>query len=222
MAWDGGATPIVVLTKLDLCHDAEAAVATAREGAPFVDMLMVSAKVGVGMETLAGRLGEGTTAALLGTSGAGKSTLINRLLGEERLAAADVRQADREGGGSTTDRELFVLPSGACLIDTPGVRELGLSLDPEAAMTAYTEIEEAARKCFFGDFRPETEPGGAVQDEVASEHLNANGVASYLRLRREAEDLEKRLDTSRRGEIRAPERRTGKMAREAKRHKKDR
>jgi ribosome biogenesis GTPase len=101
------------------------------------------------------------------------------------------------------------------------VRELGLSLDPEAAMAAYTEIEEAARKCFFGDFRPETEPGCAVQDEVEPEHLNANGVASYLRLRREAEDLEKRLDT-RRGEIRAPERRTGKMARDAKRHKKDR
>ena len=214
IAWNGGATPIVVLTKLDLCHDAEAAVARATEGAPFVDLLMVSAKVGVGMEILAGRLGEGTTAVLLGPPGAGKSTLANRLFGEERLAAAEVREGDRKGRHTTTFRELFVLPSGACLIDTPGVRELGLSLDPEAAMTAFAEIEEAARRCFLGDRRDETEPGCAVQEEVDLGHLNANGIASYLRLRREAENLEKRRDESRRHENRAREPSFGKTVRE--------
>jgi len=220
IAWDGGAKPIVVLTKLDLCDDADAAVATAREGAPFVDLLMVSAKVGVGMETLAGRLGEGTTAVLLGPSGAGKSTLTNRLLGEERPVAAEVSEGDREGRPTTTARELFVLPSGACLIDTPGVRELGLSLDPEVAMTAFAEIEEAARKCFLGDFQRKTEPGCAVQEGADLEHLNASGIASYLRLRREAEDLEKRRDTSRRSENRVREWKLGKIAREAMREKK--
>jgi len=222
IAWNGGATPIVVLTKLDLCHDAEAAVARATEGAPFVDLLMVSAKVGVGMEILAGRLGEGTTAVLLGPPGAGKSTLANRLLGEERLAVTEVREGDRKGRHTTTFRELFVLPSGACLIDTPGVRELGLSLDPEAAMTAFAEIEEAARRCFLGDRRHETEPGCAVQEEVDLGHLNANGIASYLRLRREAENLEKRRDESRRHVNRAREPNSGRTAREAIRRKKDR
>ena len=222
IAWNGGATPIVVLTKLDLCHDAEAAVARATEGAPFVDLLMVSAKVGVGMEILAGRLGEGTTAVLLGPPGAGKSTLANRLLGEERLAVTEVREGDRKGRHTTTFRELFVLPSGACLIDTPGVRELGLALDPEAAMTAFAEIEEAARRCFLGDRRHETEPGCAVQEEVDLGHLNASGIASYLRLRREAENLEKRRNESRRHENRARERSFGKTAREEMRRKKDR
>ena len=222
IAWDGGATPIVVLTKLDLCNDADAAVARAREGAPFVDLLMVSAKVSVGMEILAGRLAEGTTAVLLGPPGAGRSTLTNRLLGEDGLAAAEVREGDRKDRHTATFRELFVLPSGACLIDTPGVRELGMSLDPEAAMTAFAEIEEAARRCFLGDFRHETEPGCAVQEEADIGHLNANGIASSLRLRREAEDLEMRRDTSRGSERRASERRIDKMAREAMRDKKDR
>jgi ribosome biogenesis GTPase len=222
MAWDGGATPVVVLTKLDLCLEPEAAVARAREGAPFVDLLMVSAKVGVGMEILAGRLGEGSTAVLLGPSGSGKSTLIDRLLVGERLAAADVPGADHQGHHTTTVRELFVLPSGGCLIDTPGVRELGLSLDPDAAMTAFAEIEEAARRCFYGEFRHERESGCAVQKEVDLGHLNASGVASYLRLRREEEDLEMRRDRSRRDEIRARERRNGKVDRDAMRDKKKR
>jgi ribosome biogenesis GTPase len=104
IAWDGGATPVVVLTKLDLCLEPEEAIATAREGAPFVDVLMVSAKVGVGMEILADRLAEGSTAVLLGPSGVGKSSPSNRLRGEERLAVADVREADRKP-------MLWVMPS---------------------------------------------------------------------------------------------------------------
>jgi ribosome biogenesis GTPase len=89
-------------------------------------------------------------------------------------------------------------------------------------MTAYAEIEEAARKCFYGDFRRETEPGCAVQDEVDLGHLNASGIASYLRLRREAEDLEKRMDTSRSDEVGARERRSGKKASESMNDKKKR
>jgi ribosome biogenesis GTPase len=220
IAWDGGATPIVVLTKLDLCEDADSAVARAREGAPFVDVLMVSAKLGVGMEILERRLGEGSTVALIGSSEAGKSTLINRLLGDERPVAAEVQEADRDGSHATTSRQLFVLPNGACLIDTPGVRELSLSLEPEVAMTAFAEIEDAARRCFLGESRHEAEPGRAVHKEDDLGHLNANGIASYLRLRREAEDLEKRRDASRRSEDRVREWKLDKIAREAMREKK--
>jgi len=222
IAWDGGATPIVVLTKLDLCHDADAAVARAREGAPFADVFLVSAKIGVGMAMLASRLAEGSTAVLLGPSGAGKATLTNRLLGEERLEAADVREADRRGSHTTTFREFFVLPGGACLIDTPGVRELGLSLVPEAVRSAIPEIEEASRSHFFSERRHETEPGCAVQEETDPGHFNVGRLASFLRFRREAENLERRRDTSRRHEIRVRNRRSGKMIREATGYKKDR
>ena len=222
IAWDGGATPIVVLTKLDLCHDADAAVARAREGAPFADVFLVSAKIGVGMAMLASRLAEGSTAVLLGPSGAGKSTLTNRLLGEERLEAADVREADRRGRHTTTFRELFVLPHGACLIDTPGVRELGLSLVPEAAGSAIPEIEEASRIYFFPERRHETEPGCAVQEGTDPGHFNVRRLASFLRFRREAESLEMSRNASKRQEIPARDRRSGKMSREATGYKKDR
>jgi ribosome biogenesis GTPase len=222
IAWDGGATPIVVLTKLDLCTDHESALAKAREGAPFVDVLMVSAKVGVGMEMLADRLTDGLTAVLLGPSGSGKSTLTNRLMGEQLLAVEEVRKGDRKGRHTTTFRELFVLPNGGCLIDTPGVRELGLWAETGVVMTAFPDIEEAARRCFFGDCRHEKEPGCAVHEAIDVGNIDAKRLASFLRLRREAEDHEMRRDESRRFEVRAKERSFGKMIRQALRDKKDR
>jgi len=208
-AWDGGATPIVVLTKLDLCHDAEAAVSRAREGAPFADVLLVSAKVGVGIGMLASRLTEGSTAVFLGPSGAGRSTLINRLLGEERPVVTDVREADQSGRCTMASRGLFVLPSGACVIDTSGVRELGLSLEPENAVSPFPEIEDAARRCFLRDHRQESETGCVVRREADPGHLIVARLANFLRFRREAENLEWRRDASRRYEIRARRRRIG-------------
>ena len=215
IAWDGGATPIVVLTKLDLCANPEGAVARAREGAPFADLLTVSARTGEGMDVLAGRLAVGSTSVLLGPSGVGKSTLANRLLGEERFAVTEVREGDRKGRHTTTFRELVVLPSGACLIDTPGVRELGLWLDAEAVGAAFPEIEEAGRRCRFHDCRHETEPDCAVLEDVERGNVDPARLASFLRLRREAENLEMRRDESRRHEFRARERSFGKMVRNA-------
>jgi ribosome biogenesis GTPase len=144
------------------------------------------------------------------------------LLGADPPAVVEDREGELKGHHTTAFRELFLLPSGACLIETAGVRELGLSLDPEVAMTAYAEIEEAARRCFLGDGRHETGPGRPVQKEVDLGHLNATGIASYLSLRREAEDLERRRDLSRRSENLASERRIDKMTREEMRRKKDR
>ena len=222
IAWDGGATPIVVLTKLDLCANPEGAVARAREGAPFADLLTVSARTGEGMGVLAGRLAVGSTSVLLGPSGVGKSTLANRLLGEERFAVTEVREGDRKGRHTTTFRELVVLPSGACLIDTPGVRELGLWLDAEAVGAAFPEIEEAARRCRFSDCRHETEPGCAVLQNADQGNLNRGRLASFLRLRREAENLEMRRDESKRHEFRARERSFGKMVRNTVKQKNNR
>jgi ribosome biogenesis GTPase len=222
LAWDGGATPVVVLTKTDVCDDLRSAVARALDGAPYSEVLTVSAVTGDGLDELAGRLTPGSTAVLLGPSGVGKSTLTNRLLGEERFAVSHVRAGDAKGRHITTHRELVLLPGGGCLIDTPGVRELGLWLSAEAVETAFPEIEEAARGCRFGDCRHESEPGCAVIAAVEDGAMDPKRLASFLRLRREAENLDLRRDASKRSEVRARERSFGKMAREAQRTKNNR
>lgn len=222
LAWDGGATPVIVLTKTDTCPDLDAAVATAQGAAPFSEVLPVSSVTGDGLEDLVRRLTAGSTAVLLGPSGVGKSTLTNRLLGEEKFAVADVRAGDGKGRHTTTHRELVSLPCGACLIDTPGVRELGLWLSAEAVSTAFPEIEEAARRCRFGDCRHESEPGCAVRSDVEDGIIEAKRLESFLRLRREAENLDMRRDSARRHEIRAKDRVFGRLVREVKKLKDDR
>jgi ribosome biogenesis GTPase len=215
LARDAGSTPVVVVTKVDLADDPGEAVERAREGAPYSEVVATSAVDGSGMDELLGRLSPGVTAVLLGPSGVGKSTLTNRLLGEERLAISQVRQGDSKGRHTTSHRELVVLPSGGCLIDTPGVRELGLWLDAEAVDSAFPEIEDAAGGCRFRDCGHRNEPGCAVIEAVEAGRIDGKRLASYHRLQREAEHLEQRLDPSRKHEIRARERGFGKMIRHA-------
>lgn len=222
LAWDGGASPVVVLTKADTCPNLDSAIEKAREGAPYSEILPVSALSGDGMDAFSTRLPAGSTSVLLGPSGVGKSTLINRLLGEERLAVGDVRSGDHKGRHTTTHRELVVLPGGGCLIDTPGIRELGLWLDQQAVANVFPEIEEASHGCRFGDCRHESEPGCAVREAVESGTMDPLRLESFLRLRREAENLELRRDESKRYEIRARERSFGRMVREAVKLKKHR
>ncbi len=163
LAYDSGITPLVVLTKADVCDDLEAAVEAARAAAPFAEVLAVSAAADTGLERLAELLPPGSTAVALGPSGAGKSTLVNRLLGEERLATGAVREGDRRGRHTTTGRQLVRTPGGICLIDTPGIRELGLWLDAAAVGAAFAEVEAYAAGCRFRDCRHSTEPGCAVR-----------------------------------------------------------
>ncbi len=206
LAWDAGATPLVVLTKTDLADDLSAAVATASQAAPFIDVVPVSAESGSGLEVLASALSDGTTAVLLGASGAGKSTLANALLGGVRLATGAVRRVDRRGRHTTTRRELIPLPSGGCLIDTPGVRELGLWLGADGIGAAFPEIAELAGGCRYRDCRHDGEPGCAVAVAVAEGRLAAARLASYHRLRREAERLERAAGPRGLAEQRAHER----------------
>ncbi len=222
LAWDGGAQPVVVLTKTDLCPELDAAIARAREGAPFCDIVPLSSVTGDGFDDLVTLVAPGTTAVLLGPSGVGKSTLTNRMLGEEVLAVAEVRTGDAKGRHTTTSRELVALPGGGCLIDTPGVRELGLWLDAGAVNSAFPDIDEIAGECRFGDCRHESEPGCAVMAAVADGVLDARRLASFLRLRKEAENLDLRRDASRRYEAKARERSFGRMVRQAVKLKKDR
>ena len=207
------------MTKIDLIDDPAIPIETAREGAPFVEIVALSSVSEEGLDGLCAHLGPGISAVMLGPSGVGKSTLANRLLGADRLAVSHVRAGDAKGRHTTTHRELVVLPSGGCLIDTPGVRELGLWLGADAVETAFPEIEEASAACRFRDCRHESEPGCAVNEQVAAGVIDPKRLASYHRLRREAEHLDQRLDASRRHELRARERSFGKMVKEVKRLK---
>lgn len=220
LAYGGGGTPIVVLSKADLRSDHEGIASEVAEAAPFVDVFFISAENGDGLENLSGRLDPGTTSVLIGPSGVGKSTLVNALLGEDRVASGPVRDGDSRGRHTTTWSELIRLPSGACLIDTPGVRELGLWLDAEAVNAAFSDIEALAVACRFGDCSHSEEPGCAVVEAVGDGRLPSSRLASYHKLQREAEIHEIRHDASKARLSRKGERIFAKICRAEQKRKK--
>lgn len=178
-----GATPVVVLTKLDVAPPGAAAELAARLGG--VDVIASSSRGGDGLDELRQILVQPVTAAFLGPSGAGKSTLVNALLGEDLLAVGDVRAGDRRGRHTTTSRRLVPLPSGGSLIDMPGLRSLGTDASDEAVAATFADIEELGRGCRFTDCAHEVEPGCAVTAAVASGNLAPARLASYRKLVRE-------------------------------------
>lgn len=207
MVRESGAAPLVLLTKCDLGADLPTLVARAEAAAPGTPVLAVSAATGAGFEALAARLPPGETAAIVGPSGVGKSTIANRLLGREEQATAGIRE-DGRGRHTTTARRLLRLPSGALLVDTPGMRELALIEEAPA----FPEVEELAAGCRFRDCRHESEPGCAVRDAVDAERIE-----SWRRLEREAAFHARKHDQRLANEER---RRWKRISKEAKRHKK--
>jgi ribosome biogenesis GTPase len=186
MVHQGGVRPVVVLSKADLVDGTEDATRQMSDAAPGAPVLVLSALRGDGLEALREYLAPGRTVVLVGSSGVGKSTLANALLGREAQAVRDIRADDDRGRHTTTGRELFPLPGGALLIDTPGLRELGLA-DPEGALDAvFGEIEALAPDCRFADCRHEQEPGCAVKAAVESCALPPGRYEGYLKLKREA------------------------------------
>jgi len=180
-----GARAVVVLTKLDKVPDASAQIAELRDAVPTVEMHALNAKDPVGVAPLLGHLKLGDTAVLVGSSGAGKSTLTNTLLGVERQATGTVRASDSRGRHTTTYRALIQLPSGGCLIDTPGMRELKLTGDEDLGAASFADIETLALQCRFGDCTHGNEPGCAVRAALAAGELDADRWESYLKLRDE-------------------------------------
>jgi ribosome biogenesis GTPase / thiamine phosphate phosphatase len=193
LAWESGALPVIVLTKTDLSDDVGAQIASARELAPGVDVVALSSMTGAGIDALERLLQPGRTAVLLGPSGAGKSTLVNRLLGAERLRTAEVRE-DGKGRHTTTHRELFRLPGGALLIDTPGMRELQLWDADTGLGAAFADIYALSEECRFRDCRHETEPGCAVRAAVEEGRLPADRLEHWRQLERELAWLARRQD----------------------------
>ncbi len=186
MAAAGGVAVTVLLTKADLASPGELAVQMARlEETARTPVLAVSAASGEGLDALAGLLVPGLTCCLLGSSGVGKTTLVNRLLGRQAFAVRET-SGTGEGVHTTTRRQMVRLEGGALLIDTPGMRELGLLGDDEGRLGGYGDIEALARGCRFADCRHEDEPGCAVRAAVKAGGLEALRLESWNRLGREA------------------------------------
>jgi ribosome biogenesis GTPase len=192
--WDSGAAPLVVLNKVDLVAAATPLLEAIAAVALAVPVVQVSALTGQGIDGLRAYLGPGTTAGLVGSSGVGKSSLVNRLLGAETQAVRAIRDDDARGRHTTTRRELIVLPGGGVLIDTPGMRELGLIADAGGAAAAFADITDLAQGCRFGDCRHESEPGCAVKAALAVGTIPRERWESYRKLQREIAAAEARRD----------------------------
>ena len=185
-AWDAGAEPTVVLTKADLVDDPEAMRATVAAEHPGTDVVAVSSRTGQGIDDLARLLG-GDTVVLLGESGAGKSSLLNALAGADVALTGDVRAFDAKGRHTTTRRELHLLPGGGIVVDTPGIRAIGLFVDPEAIDAAFSDIDDLSSQCRFNDCTHDHEPGCAVRAAVEAGELSAERLAAFGELHAEAE-----------------------------------
>ena len=182
IGWDSGATPVIVLTKADLCDDVPQRLREVEAIAIGADILVTSALTNDGCPQIQTYLQPGRTVAFIGSSGVGKSTLINTLLGQTQLATGGLRKDDK-GRHTTTRRQLFVLPQGGMVIDTPGMRELGIE---RADFTkSFADIEALAVQCKFRDCTHSGEPGCAVQQAIANGTLDVQRLANYQKLQKE-------------------------------------
>jgi ribosome biogenesis GTPase len=200
-AWDSGSSPVIVVNKADTTDDSWAELAEIEPVAMGVPVHSVSAVTGEGLDEIDTYLRVGATIVLLGSSGVGKSTLVNRLAGEEILETSNTSTGGR-GRHTTSHRELVPLPSGALLLDTPGMRELQLWAGEEVLDTTFSEIAELAAECKFSDCSHTSEPGCAIRQGLADGSLSEERWSSYTKLQREIRALEIRKDARLRSEER--------------------
>ena len=193
MTKEGGAQPVIVLNKVDLCVHRQDVLRQAQSVGGDIPIYLVSALSGEGIRELGMSFPEGTTVAFTGPSGVGKSALINSLMGEEVQATGLQREADLRGRHTTTHKELFFLEGGAMVIDTPGMRELQLWGSEESLEDIFSEIYEAAENCRFRDCTHQGEPGCAVQQLLVEGGLDIERYQNYLDMRAELTYLESRV-----------------------------
>ncbi len=194
--WASGAQPVVILNKADICEKVDGRLAEVENACLGVPVLVTSALLEQGLAPIEERLGTGITGAFVGSSGAGKSTLVNRLLGEELIATNEVRASDGRGRHTTTHRQLFKVPHGGLVIDTPGMRELQL-FDDAGLDTVFSDVEAHAAQCRYGDCTHQSEPGCAVREAVEDGALSSERLDHYQKLEAEGRAYEVRRDKRR-------------------------
>jgi ribosome biogenesis GTPase len=196
LAWSSGATPVIVLNKVDLCPDVDIYIRNVADIAPGISIHPVSAKKQIGLDALRNYLTKGNTAAFLGSSGVGKSALINSLLGIEKQKTNEVREDDHMGRHTTTKRELILLPDGGIVIDTPGMREIQMWAGEEDLQGAFHDIEMLANRCRFSDCSHNVESGCAVRAAIERGDLDPARLESYRKLQSELNYLASREEHS--------------------------
>jgi ribosome biogenesis GTPase len=198
--WESGAKPVIVLNKADACEQARRKAAEMERVAIGTRVCVVSARTGQGFGELEEFLRPAETFVLLGSSGVGKSTIANRLVGQTVQEVQPVRERDSRGRHTTTARELFVLPGGALLMDTPGLREMQLWGAEHGVQQTFADIDSLAAQCRFGDCRHEVEPGCAVLAALGAGTLDPGRIANRQKLLREQEFLRRKIDPEARKE----------------------
>src|SRR5690606_7709510 len=214
-----GAQPLVVLTKTDLAADPATIAAEVAEACPGVEVIPVSAERGEGLEQLAPHVAPGRTCGLLGPSGAGKSTLVNALAGRRVMVTQAVRRSDGRGRHTTTYRALVPLPGGGAVLDTPGLRAVGLLDAEDGPDRTFTDVTELITQCRFADCAHQTEPGCAVRAALASGELSPRRWESWQKLQRELAFEARRKDARLAAEERARWKRIEKEVRGRTRHR---
>lgn len=186
LAWQSGAVPVVVLTKADLVDDCTKQLKMVEKAAAGCGVYPISAKTGHGLDALSSYLKPHKTIVFLGSSGVGKSSLLNALASEDIMAVKEIREDDSQGRHTTTHRQLIMLPNGVMIIDTPGMREIGMWGVSSGLSGAFTDVEQYLGKCKFSDCKHLTEPGCAIKEAIATSQLLPDRWERYLQIKREA------------------------------------
>ena len=198
ITWDSGATPIIILTKIDVCNDMKDKIKDLEEVAIGIDILAVSSLTGEGIEEVKNNICNNDSVVFIGSSGVGKSTLINKLMGIETQETSEIGNNDK-GRHTTTHRELMILPEGGVIIDTPGMREIQLSQgDIEST---FSDVEEIAKDCYFSDCKHNTEPRCAIKDAIEKGIISIERLRSYEKLKRELYYAEERRKNKERSKL---------------------